>query len=91
MSKKRTKLDIIASILIALKEKQGKMKQTRLMYKANLSHNQMKLYLEELFELKILTEEDVDSYKYIILTEKGFKFSEDLHELSKYEQFLEEN
>lgn len=91
MSKKRTKLDIIESILISLKDKQGKMKQTRLMYKANLSHNQMKQYLEELFDLNILIEEEVDSYKYIILTEKGFMFAEDLNKLREFESLLEEN
>lgn len=90
MSKKRTKLDIIESILTSLKEKQGKMKQTRLMYKANLSHTQMKQYLDELFELNILAEEDVESYKYIILTEKGFMFAEDLQKLKEFESLLED-
>lgn len=90
MSKKRTKLDIIESILTSLKNKQGKMKQTRLMYKANLSHTQMKQYLEELFQLEILIEEDVESYKYIILTEKGFMFAEDIQRLKEFESLIQE-
>ncbi len=86
MGKKRTKLDIIESILTTLRDSRGRLKQTKLMYKANLSHTQMKLYLDDLFNKNLIKEEDKEPYKYIFLTEKGFKFIEDLQKLKEFEE-----
>jgi len=86
MAKKRTKLDIIESILTTLRDKNGRLKQTKLMYKANLSHTQMKLYLEDLFDKNMIIEEDIESYKFIILTDKGYQFIEDLNKIREFEK-----
>jgi len=86
MAKKRSKLDIIESILTTLRDKNGRLKQTKLMYKANLSHSQMMQYLDDLFAKEMIIEEDIDSYKFIILTEKGYQFIEDLEKLRDFEK-----
>ena len=64
MARKRSRLDIIKDMLESIRDKNGKMKQTRLMYKANLSHTQMKLYIEELVKKKLISEENEGNYKY---------------------------
>ena len=83
MERKRSRTDIIQSILQVIQEKGGKIKPTHLMYKANLSHNQMKLYLDELIKNKLIEKSPVESKILIMLTKKGRNF------LLKYLQMKE--
>ena len=50
-SRKRSDVDIIASIL---EEARKGAKKTRFMYKSNLSHRQLQVYLKLLLDMKLL-------------------------------------
>lgn len=87
MERKRSRLDIIADMLSSIQNKGGRIKPTHLMYKSNLSHSQLKNYLEDLvlknFVNKVKNEKD---YEYIILTESGNRFLERLREMREFEK-----
>ncbi|MBU0907519.1 MAG: hypothetical protein KKD18_00135 [Nanoarchaeota archaeon] len=79
MAKKRTKLEVIKDLLEVLKKgKQAKI--THLIYKANLSNNSIKPYLEELISNKLIEMSEKDGKKCFIMTKKGEEF---LQEYSK--------
>ena len=67
-------MDIIYDILSIVKERGGKIKPTHLMYKANLSHKQMKVYLEELIKAGFIEKDISESKTRIMLTKKGRDF-----------------
>jgi len=76
-------MDIISDMLKMIKERDGKIKPTHLMYKANLSHNQMKLYLSELIEKGLAEKNSSEKANEIVITKKGRDF------LLKYVQMKE--
>ncbi len=75
MNQKRNRLEIIHDILKAIQEKNNKIKQTHVMYKANLSYQMLEEYLEDL-KKKGLVKESNENGKVYSLTEKGFQFLE---------------
>jgi len=86
MERKRNRIEIIYDILRVIQNKGGKIKKTHLMYKANLSHNQMKLYLNDLYK-KGLIENISSSSKYLIqITKKGRDFSEKYVQVREFER-----
>ncbi|MEM4755508.1 MAG: winged helix-turn-helix domain-containing protein [Candidatus Woesearchaeota archaeon] len=85
MAKKRTKIEIIHDMLQAILSK-GKIKPTHVMYKANLSHNLLKGYLEELLEKEMIKEVEERNYTYLVITDKGVEF---LNEFRKMKDFQE--
>jgi len=73
----RSRLKIILDILTAINEESGKI--SKILLYANLSYDRLTKYLKELLE-KELIKEEMGEYK---LTEKGYKFLEELKRAEK--------
>ena len=81
---KRTKLDIIYDMLRAIEAKGGKIKPTHLLYKSNLSHQRMKLYLKDLKE-KNMVEELVEKKRtFYSITDDGRKFVQNFKQMKQF-------
>lgn len=85
-NKKRSRTDIISDILAIIQEKGGKIKPTHLMYKANLSHIQMKLYLQELIQNKLIDKDTKESKPLIEITKKGREFLDNYLRMREFEK-----
>lgn len=76
-------------MLDAIVKKSGEIKPTHLMYKANLSYNQMQSYLERLIENEFVERIKEDENKnYIKITKKGRKYSIKLKETKEFQDAL---
>ncbi len=81
---KRTKLDIIYDMLKAIEEKGGVIKPTHLLYKSNLSHQRMKLYLDELKIKKMIQESEKKDKTVFELTDTGRKFIQNFRQMKEF-------
>ncbi len=79
-------MEIISDILMIIQDKGGKIKPTHLMYKANLSHKQMKLYLDELISNKLIEKAVIDEQSKIIITNKGRDFFLKYNQMKEFEK-----
>ena len=90
MRGKRESLEVIHDILTAVQAKNGTIKPTHIMYKANLSHQMLNEYLTDLLERGFLEEQEVKTKKSkgktYSLTDKGFDY---LKEYSLITKFME--
>ena len=78
MPKKRDRLEIIKDILEIIREKGDKVKPTHVMYKANLSHQMLTEYTNELLQKKMIIENETKKGKKTYkITEKGYKYLKD--------------
>ncbi len=75
-------------MLVAVQNKGGQIKPTHLMYNANLSHSQMKLYLEEILSEELIHKIKKGHYDYLIITDKGCRFIEKLRDMREFEKTL---
>jgi len=73
--RKRSDIDIMANILNAANKNT---KKTRIMYRCNLSHSQLQVYLKTLRQMGLLTTHSKEGAKlnYFKTTSKGLKFLE---------------
>ena len=82
---KRNRIDIIQDILSLLNTNK-KLKPTHLMYKSNLSHPQMKSYLNKLKKREFISEIiGKKNHKSLIITKRGLKFLEKIKEMKEFE------
>ena len=86
MEGKRTRVDIIGDMLSSIVTKGGQIKPTRLMYKSNMSHGQMKLYLDDLVSKELVKKVKKGNYDYVIITDKGHEFMQKLKEMREFER-----
>lgn len=81
--KKRERVEVIADILLVIQQAGGRIKPTHLLYKANLSHDALKRYVDELKKSEMLVESEKGGKRAYALTDKGHEY------LAKYRQFKE--
>ncbi len=84
--KKRNRIEIITDILKTVKDKRGRIKQTHLMYKVNLSHKLMKSYLEELISKGMIDESRQENNIYVLIKPRGEEFIEKLQKLKEFQE-----
>ena len=84
MTKKRNRLEIIRDILEVIKNKQGKIKPTHILYKSNLSYLMMEDYLKELIEKEFITEHTSPTGKTYRVTDKGLTYLEKYKMVSEF-------
>jgi len=76
MNNKRTHIEVMHDILGAVKNRNGKIKPTHILYKSNLSHQMMTSYLKELIEKDLLFEQRLENGRTYSLAPKGYQFLE---------------
>ena len=83
--KKRTKLEVIRDLLLVLKGAE-KTKITKLIYKANLSNNSIKPYMEDLIKNELIHEFNETGKRSFVITRKGYSFLEDFNKIKIFSE-----
>src|SRR3989344_1426257 len=89
-SNRRSRLELIFDILLAIQNKGGRIKPTHLMYKSNLSHKLLNAYLEELLERELVrvdeetSKKKLKSTKTVVITEKGLSFLAEFRRMREF-------
>jgi predicted transcriptional regulator len=84
MNTKRDRITIINELLEFVRDKAGKARPTRIMYKVNLSHEMLGEYLRELLSKGLITETLEEGKKNYSLTDKGYSFLKDYKQMKGF-------
>lgn len=90
MGSRRSRLELIFDILLAIQNKGGRIKPTHLMYKSNLSHKLLNNYLEELMEKELvviseeITRKKRTNTKMVVITDKGLSFLAEFRRMREF-------
>jgi predicted transcriptional regulator len=90
MGARRSRLELIFDILLAIQNKGGRIKPTHLMYKSNLSHKLLNSYLEELINREMVNVEEEQSRKRksatktVVITDKGLGFLAEFRRMREF-------
>lgn len=82
MAERRSKFEIVYDIL-ALIQRERKIKPTHVLYKGNLSYDRLKKYINELKEKGLIEEIMEKQKKFYIITEKGIKIVEEAKKIQE--------
>jgi len=80
-AKRRSKIEIIGDILFLMQRKGGKVKPTHILYGGNLSHDRLKIYIDELLIKQLIEEIEEDEKKFYRITDNGLKLVEELRKI----------
>ena len=80
MNSKRTRLEVIRDILDVL-QKNRNVKITHIIYKANLSNNSIKPYLENLVKNKMIEQVTTNEQRFFRITQKGYEFLQEFNKI----------
>ncbi|RJQ22283.1 hypothetical protein C4580_01075 [Candidatus Woesearchaeota archaeon] len=83
---KRAKIDIVYDMLKAALDKGGRILPTHLLYKSNLSHQRMKVYIDELMQRKLLAQTEHKGKMHYEITDEGRKFVADFAKVKEFTQ-----
>lgn len=82
---RRNRIDIIHDILSKVSKKPDGLKKTHILYQANLSHNLLNLYMEELIGKEFLEEHEKKKIRLFRITDKGLQFLEQYDKMKEFE------
>lgn len=85
MERKRSRMSIIYDMLSIILKKRGRIKPTHLMYGANLSHKQMKIYLDDMLRSGLVEFVSNEDRRMIMITKKGNDFFSGYGQLREFE------
>ena len=64
-----------------MQRKGGKVKPTHILYGGNLSHDRLKIYIDELLAKQLIEEVDEGEKKFYRITDNGLKLTEELKKI----------
>ena len=83
MSSRRTRTQIYLDILRAVQQKDGRIKKTHIVYKANLTHSRLKEYMDHLTDMGFIERKKSGHQTFFSITDEGKRFLSEVNKLKK--------